>query len=284
MSTSNYEPPTRRPRKKVKRWQKILFYWRFPLVIVLLLMILSAVVVQVIAGKLSAPAATETDKKQDKPAETETLTYQDAVIDALQAEEAEMHDLICLTKEDGGVTYDNETDRVLLVFWTKRPDMFVKDEQVTLDADTYAYSDLELAAWGKENSDALKNQQTARLCQLFGMPEGSEGSAFVVAWVTPERILRAAYQPDAQIGKMTLAFEESVDQDFISFFEDEIQNNYFTNPRPWTRLGYTYDWGKTGDDHYGLTEFVIPSGVKVTVKDTFTNEEAITRLRKGTLE
>ena len=85
MSTSNYEPPTRRPRKKVKRWQKILFYWRFPLVIVLLLMILSAVVVQVIAGKLSAPAATETDKKQDKPAETETLTYQDAVIDALQA-------------------------------------------------------------------------------------------------------------------------------------------------------------------------------------------------------
>ena len=50
------------------------------------------------------------------------------------------------------------------------------------------------------------------------------------------------------------------------------------------RQGYTYDWGKTGDDHYGLTEFVIPSGVKVTVKDTFTNEEAITRLRKGTLE
>ena len=284
MSTSNYEPPTRRPRKKVKRWQKILFYWRFPLVIVLLLMILSAVVVQVIAGKLSAPAATENDKKQDKPAETETLTYQDAVIDALQAEEAEMHDLICLTKEDGGVTYDNGTDRVLLVFWAKQPGMFVKGEQGTLDADTYAYSDLELAAWGKENSDALKNQQTARLCQLFGMPEGSEGSAFVVAWVTPERILRAAYQPDAQIGKMTLAFEESVDQDFISFFEDEIQNNYFTNPRPWTRLGYTYDWGKTGDDHYGLTEFVIPSGVKVTVKDTFTNEEAITRLRKGTLE
>lgn len=283
MSTSKNSAPARRPRKKVKGWQRVLFYWRFPLVIVLILMILSGVLVHTVSSRLSAPKKDDA-AAQDQDAAAQTVTYEQAVLDTLQAEQGEIQDLVCLTAEDGGVTYDTETDRVLLVFWTDQADAFVKDEQATLEADTYAYADLELTAWGKANTDALKNEQTARLCQLLGLPEGSGGSSFVVAWVTPERILRAAYQPDAQIGSMTLAFEESVDQDFISFFNDEIQNNYFKTPRPWTRLGYTYDWGKAGDDHYGLTEFVIPSGVKVTVKDVLTNEEAITRLRKGTLE
>lgn len=284
MSTPTNGAPARRPRKKIKGWQKVLFYWRFPLVIVLILMILSGVVVHAVTSRVLAPAEDSGDPAEGTADETPAPSYENAVLDALTAEETEIHDLVCLTSQDGGVTYNTDTDRVLLVFWTSQADAFPAGEQVSLDTAVYAYSDLELAAWGKDNSDALKNGQAARLCQLFGLPEGSEGSAFVVAWVTPERILRSAYQPDAQIGKMTLAFEENVDQDFMSFFDDEIQKNYFTTPRPWTRLGYTYDWGKTGDDHYGLTEFVIPSGTKVTVQSVFTNDEAITRLRKGKLE
>lgn len=267
----------------MKTWQRVLFHWRLPLVIVLVLMILSGVAVQAVSAKLAAREQAKQDEVDQAAAEA--MTYEEAVVDALQAEQTEVHDLVCLVKEDGRVTYDAETDRVQLVFWTNAAaENFVKDSQVTLDDYTYAYADLELASWGAANKDVLKNSKEARLVQLFGQPEGSAGTTFVVASVTPERVLRAAYQPDAQLKKMSLAFEETVDQDFISWFDSEITRNYFTNPRPWTRLGYTYDWGASGDEHYGVTEFVIPAGTKVTIKDTFTNDEMITRLRKGKIQ
>ncbi|MGM9612912.1 MAG: hypothetical protein ACI3XZ_05350 [Butyricicoccus sp.] len=283
MSKSTQEAPRRRPKKPMKTWQRVLFHWRLPLIIVLVLMILSGVAVHTVSAKLAAREQAKQDAAAQ--AEAEAMTYEEAVVDALQAEQTEVQDLVCLVSEDGRVTYDAETDRVQLVFWTNAAaENFKKDSQVTLDDYTYAYADLELASWGAANKDVLKNGKEARLVQLFGQPEGSAGTTFVVVSVTPERVLRAAYQPDAQLKKMSLAFEETVDQDFISWFNNEINESYFTNPRPWTRLGYTYDWGASGDEHYGVTEFVIPAGTKVTIKGTFTNDEMITRLRKGKIQ
>lgn len=280
---ANNETPRRRPRKQQKGWQRVLFHWRLPMIIVLILMVLSGVLVHTVSSKVAANAKAKQDEK-DKAAEA-MMTYEEAIVDALKAEQSEVHDLVCLVKEDKRVTYDEESDRVQLVFWTdKAAEEFQKDKQITLDDYTYAYADLELASWGAANKDVLKNSKEVRLKQLFGLPEDTKGSTFVVVSVTPERVLRSAYQPDAQLKKMTLAFEETADMDFVSWFNAEINENYFTAPRPWTRIGYTYDWGKSGDDHYGVTEFVILSGTKVTVKDTFTNDEMIARLRKGKIQ
>lgn len=280
---ANNETPRRRPRKQQKGWQRVLFHWRLPMIIVLVLMVLSGVLVHTVSSKIHAKEKAK-QSEQDK-IKAEMITYEEAVVDALQAEQDEIHDLVCLVKEDGRVTYDEENDRVQLVFWTDQAaEEFKKDDQLTLEEYTWAYADLELASWGAANKDVLKNSKDARIRQMLGLPENAKGSTFVLVSVTPERVLRAAYQPDAQLKKMSLAFEETVDQDFISWFNGQVTANYFENPRPWTRLGYTYDWGKTGDDHYGVTEFVIPAGTKVTVKDTFTNDEMITRLRKGKLQ
>ena len=280
---ANNETPRRRPRKQQKGWQRVLFHWRLPMIIVLVLMVLSGVLVHTVSSKIHANEEAK-QSEQDK-IKAEMITYEEAVVDALQAEQDEVHDLVCLVKEDDRVTYDEENDRVQLVFWTNQAaEEFKKDDQLTLEEYTWAYADLELASWGAANKDVLKNSKDARIRQMLGLPEDAKGSTFVLVSVTPERVLRAAYQPDAQLKKMSLAFEETVDQDFISWFNGQITANYFENPRPWTRLGYTYDWGKTGDDHYGVTEFVIPAGTKVTVKDTFTNDEMITRLRKGKLQ
>ena len=280
---ANNETPRRRPRKQQKGWQRVLFHWRLPMIIVLVLMVLSGVLVHTVSSKIHANEEAK-QSEQDK-IKAEMITYEEAVVDALQAEQDEIHDLVCLVKEDGRVTYDEENDRVQLVFWTDQAaEEFKKDDQLTLEEYTWAYADLELASWGAANKDVLKNSKDARIRQMLGLPENAKGSTFVLVSVTPERVLRAAYQPDAQLKKMSLAFEETVDQDFISWFNGQVTANYFENPRPWTRLGYTYDWGKTGDDHYGVTEFVIPAGTKVTVKDTFTNDEMITRLRKGKLQ
>lgn len=280
---ANNETPRRRPRKQQKGWQRVLFHWRLPMIIVLVLMVLSGVLVHTVSSKIHANEKAK-QSEQDK-IKAEMITYEEAVVDALQAEQDEIHDLVCLVKEDGRVTYDEENDRVQLVFWTDQAaEEFKKDDQLTLEEYTWAYADLELASWGAANKDVLKNSKDVRIRQMLGLPENAKGSTFVLVSVTPERVLRAAYQPDAQLKKMSLAFEETVDQDFISWFNGQVTANYFENPRPWTRLGYTYDWGKTGDDHYGVTEFVIPAGTKVTVKDTFTNDEMITRLRKGKLQ
>ena len=280
---ANNETPRRRPRKQQKGWQRVLFHWRLPMIIVLVLMGLSGVLVHTVSSKIHANEKAK-QSEQDK-IKAEMITYEEAVVDALQAEQDEIHDLVCLVKEDDRVTYDEENDRVQLVFWTDQAaEEFKKDDQLTLEEYTWAYADLELASWGAANKDVLKNSKDARIRQMLGLPENAKGSTFVLVSVTPERVLRAAYQPDAQLKKMSLAFEETVDQDFISWFNGQVTANYFENPRPWTRLGYTYDWGKTGDDHYGVTEFVIPAGTKVTVKDTFTNDEMITRLRKGKLQ
>lgn len=280
---ANNETPRRRPRKQQKGWQRVLFHWRLPMIIVLVLMVLSGVLVHTVSSKIHANEKAK-QSEQDK-IKAEMITYEEAVVDALQAEQDEIHDLVCLVKEDGRVTYDEENDRVQLVFWTDQAaEEFKKDDQLTLEEYTWAYADLELASWGAANKDVLKNSKDARIRQMLGLPENAKGSTFVLVSVTPERVLRTAYQPDAQLKKMSLAFEETVDQDFISWFNGQVTANYFENPRPWTRLGYTYDWGKTGDDHYGVTEFVIPAGTKVTVKDTFTNDEMITRLRKGKLQ
>ena len=282
MSNSMQDAPRRRPPRRRKTWQRVLFHWRLPLIIVLILMVLTGVLVHAVSSRPAASAGT----KQETPDQTAAAQpdYPGAVVDALEAKQTEIHELVCLTQEDGRVTYDAENDRVQLVFWVENAEGYGKGSKVTLDADQYAYADLELAAWGEANKDALRTDKAERLKELFGLPKESKGAAFVLATVTPERVLRPAYQPDAQLNQMSLEFEETVDQEFRSWFDRAITQNYLTTPRPWTRLGYTYDWGASGDDHYGVTEFVIPSGTKVTVQQTFTNDEMITRLRKGKLE
>lgn len=281
---SKSEPDARRrPRKQLKTWQRILFRWRLPLIMVLLFMLLSAVVTLIISSRISARAkARELEKQQQLAAMT---TFEGAVVDALQAEQTEIHKLVCLTKEDENITYDEENDRVQLIVWSESPqNTFKKDEQITFENYTYAYPDLELLAWGNANADALKKDKEARLCKLLGMPERGAKSTFLLVTVAVERVLRPAYQPDAQAGNMNLSFEQTVGQDFITWFNGEMTNNYFVSPRPWTRLGYTYDWGVEADKgHYGITEFVIPAGTKVTVKAIYSNEAMLKCLRRGRL-
>ena len=87
---SKPEPDARRrPRKQLKTWQRILFRWRLPFVMVLVLMLLSAVVMLVISSKIAARAkAKELERQQQAAAMT---TFEGAVVDALQAEQDEIH-------------------------------------------------------------------------------------------------------------------------------------------------------------------------------------------------
>ena len=40
-------------------------------------------------------------------------------------------------------------------------------------------------------------------------------------------------------------------------------------PFPWTRLGYTYDWGES-ENHIGLSEFVVRKGADIEIDSVST--------------
>ena len=68
MSSSTHDTPRRRPRKPIKTWQRVLFHWRLPLVIVLVLMVLSGVLVHTVSSRLDEQKQAK-QKQADKAAE-----------------------------------------------------------------------------------------------------------------------------------------------------------------------------------------------------------------------
>ncbi len=48
--------------------------------------------------------------------------------------------------------------------------------------------------------------------------------------------------------------------------------SYGENGYPWTRLGYTYDWGNPISE-VGLSEFIIDEGATIEIKGVTTNED-----------
>ena len=57
----------------------------------------------------------------------------------------------------------------------------------------------------------------------------------------------------------------TIDPGYITWFNDWFKKNYSSDPPfPWTRLGYTYDWGNPVSD-IGLSEFVTKTGATVGV-------------------
>ena len=61
--------------------------------------------------------------------------------------------------------------------------------------------------------------------------------------------------------------------EYEEWFNSNILSSYFSSwgQYPWTRLGYTYDWG--AEDEYGLTEFLVLKNSTIEVEFTKTIDE-----------
>jgi hypothetical protein len=105
---------------------------------------------------------------------------------------------------------------------------------------------------------------TLRLEQLIGLPPHNGNTRFVEFWVKPADLFRPAPDPDITTRSASLDFPAGVSDAHKKWIEDLKAVSYLENGYPWTRLGYTYDWGKT-DNHVGLTEYVIRVGALVDV-------------------
>jgi len=215
--------------------------------------------------------------------ENESLTemYQDAVEDAMIAEADEISDdLIAILptntylswKEIGGESY------VLVATLTKYDSSYPVDSSVTMWwGETWVTAVPELKDWfadhPKEQTDPV-----LRCEQLLGMPDVEGNFYFAEIWVKPDDLFRPT--PDAEITDQIadLTFPDGTDEFYKTWFNNNIIYSYYPEPTetayPWTRLGYTYDWGNS-DSEIGLSEFVIRKNAKVVVEAVETVSEYI---------
>ncbi|MDD5678486.1 MAG: VCBS repeat-containing protein [Kiritimatiellae bacterium] len=109
-----------------------------------------------------------------------------------------------------------------------------------------------------------------RLKQLLGLPATTPYDTVVEYYVDPQYLLRPSRDPEITDREAEISFRTNtpyayqVNTNYSAWFQNEItghnygMTNGVWNAFPWSQLGYTYDWLKTGNNVAGLSEFVIP--------------------------
>lgn len=204
-------------------------------------------------------------------------TYTNAIDDAMIAEynEIDSH-LIPITENNSNLTWQgNGNDKkVLVLVWTKYPSSYPVGQNTTNSwGETWVTVVPELKNFFKQHP-VSKQYTKLRVAQLLGLPADSKNDYFAEIWVNPQDLFRPT--PDNEINDTTaqLDFPSSADPVYKKWFNDNIINSYYPKKYPWTRLGYTYDWGNPYS-HIGLSEFVLKNNSKIGVKSLQTSNDYI---------
>jgi hypothetical protein len=109
-----------------------------------------------------------------------------------------------------------------------------------------------------------------RVKQLLGLPATSLNDSIVEFYADPQYLLRPARDPEITDQECEVAFRTNtpyaaaVSTNYLAWFQNTIASrnygmtNGVWNAYPWTQLGYTYDWSKTGNNVAGLSEYTLP--------------------------
>ncbi len=247
-------------------------------------------ILPIFLGLLSCPAfpSTEEELQQD---------YANAIQDAsvVTADEIDTN-LTPITEENPDLIWSGEAGnrQVLMVTWTSwtgYDDLVGKTIRMTryltvpvrdaLGNTVMSLYDTTRDIWVTavpeiqrfcQSNPLSPEERTLRLEQLLGVPPHNGKTRFVEFWVKPGDLFRPTPDPDITTTISSLEFPADVSEEHLQWFNDLMATSYGENGYPWTRLGYTYDWGKS-DHHIGLSEFVIRTGAEVDVDSvTFTDD------------
>ncbi|MBI5680163.1 MAG: hypothetical protein HZC47_04630 [Methanobacterium sp.] len=202
-------------------------------------------------------------------------TYVNAIDDATIAENSEIDShLTPITENNSNLIWQgNGSDkRVLVVVWTKYNSSYPVGKNITNSwGETWVTVAPEIKNFFKAHS-VSKQYLKLRVAQLLGLPPDSKNDYFAEIWVKPQDLFRPS--PDNEINDTTaqLDFPSSIDPAYKKWFNDNIISSYFPKKYPWTRLGYTYDWGNPYS-HVGLSEFVLKNNSQITVKSVQTTND-----------
>ena len=234
--------------------------------------------------------------------------YSSATYDARTVTSAKIsRNLTPITNDNPALIWENNIpgSRVLMLSWIRSSDARYYDGTVdpacrpgsancTLKADLWVTAAPEMKTFFLGTAP-----QPLRIAQLLGVPPeyASEARSMVELWVAPKDMFRPCPDPEitdreCETGFPSDPFRTFSSTDLVRATEGPGWNvfmNYtgwfnnrkdyiYTDPRnypasspyPWTRLGYTYDWGSPS--HIGLSEFVVHgrkqdgSGVSVGIR------------------
>ena len=235
--------------------------------------------------------------KPDRPEK-----YQYAVHDAMIANEWEKKPLIAISEKTKGLEWKTSTKSgkrfVKVLHWagnymwknTTESERFQTKSRVKIGDDALWVSiPFEVKAFIGDNLQQTKGvAREDRLKQYFGMPLSAEKIGFLEIWVEEKDLFRPT--PDREISddKAELDFrdsdltfktkkaidmtpEEKRDKEHYEWMTKLAKASYLDKdplhdnpPYPWTRLGYTRDWGND-ETAQGASEFCIVPGARVYI-------------------
>lgn len=201
--------------------------------------------------------------------------YQNAVKDAMVAEQSEIYNnLTVIIDTNPNLIWQGSGDNktILVVTWTKYNSSYPVGTNVTTWwGETWVTVVPEIKIFFQKRANISENR-TLRAEQLLGLPNDKGNLYFVEMWVKTSNLFRPT--PDNEINDTVaeLNFPASADPNYITWFNDNIIYSYYAKQFPWTRLGYTYDWGNPQSE-IGLSEFVIKKNATVNVKALMSTDE-----------
>ncbi len=212
-------------------------------------------------ANVAAPVDPETERR-----------FKEALADAAKSDPARIsRNLVAITGTTPSLVWSGEgaARKLLTVVWTSWNgyDNYV-GSSVSLTRDVWVTLPFELQGFCSANSIAAKDL-SLRLEQLIGLTATGGRTRFVEMWVSPDDLFRPSPDPEITDHEAEIDFPRetrfsSVSQQHIDWIDSLKAGSYGPDGMPWTRLGYTYDWGNPGS-HVGLSEFVIRSGATVQI-------------------
>ena len=195
-------------------------------------------------------------------------TYRNAVIDARVAEPDEIcRNLEAIVFYNPNLTWEGQpgVSRVLLLTWTSWDGYNDKaGETMTVSREIWIVTPQELKDFCRQNRSLTDDSLVPRLEQLYGLPPHDDKKWFVEIWANPDDILRPSPDPVITDHEAELNFPKWVDTQYRDWFNRMKSESYGENGYPWTRLGYTYDWGNPKSE-IGLSEFIIMPGSTIKI-------------------
>lgn len=196
--------------------------------------------------------------------------YRAAVDDAAKAEQSEISDhLVPVLPGQRGTRWKEINGKKYVLTVTRRTSWHDYADNVDAFIDLKQDVWITLAPQVRDFCSELEindHNLDLRLEQLLGLPPRDKRSVFVEMWVKPDDLFRPCPDPEIHDTRCELHFPKGTDREHKKWFERRRAASYGEGESayPWTRLGYTYDWGSSSGK-IGLSEYVIGKGATVRV-------------------
>jgi hypothetical protein len=235
-----------------------------------LLKIVTIFIIGIIIGVASSQLYLTISAPNPFPSSSLTLDklYQDAIAEVMVTEQTVTYSgLTPIVEDNTNLLWQGESENksVLFVVFTKYASSYPVGQTVNNTwGDIWVTIAPDLQCFFKNNVTDCTNL-TLRAAQLLGLPPNTSNNYFIELWVQPQYLFRPTADNEINDTTAQIAFPSTASSIYQKWFNDNIIYSYYPPRYPWTRLGYTYDWGNS-DSHIGLCEYVIPQNSLFEVK------------------